>query len=54
MPRREVERRTDLKGRQRLPRGGHFLPSEQPELLAAECRSYFSEDLGLGGGSYLR
>ncbi len=43
MPRAEVEKRTNLRRWERLPRGGHFLPSEQPELLAAEYRAFFGE-----------
>jgi pimeloyl-ACP methyl ester carboxylesterase len=45
LPRAEVARRTDLRRWQVLPRGGHFLPSEQPELLADEYRAYFGEVL---------
>jgi pimeloyl-ACP methyl ester carboxylesterase len=46
LPRAEVARRTDLRRWQLLPRGGHFLPAEQPELLAAEYRAFFGEVVG--------
>ena len=45
LPRAEVAKRTDLRRWQILPRGGHFLPSEQPDLLAAEYKAYFAEVL---------
>jgi len=43
LPRAEVEKRTDLRRWEILPKGGHFLPSEQPEALAAEYKAYFGE-----------
>lgn len=45
LPRREMEKRTNLRRWSVLPRGGHFLPAEQPELLAAEYRAFFGEDI---------
>lgn len=46
LPRAEVARRTDLRRWQLVPRGGHFLPAEQPEILAAEYRAFFGEVVG--------
>jgi len=46
LPRAEVAKRTDLRRWQVLERGGHFLPAEQPALLAAEYRAYFADVLG--------
>jgi pimeloyl-ACP methyl ester carboxylesterase len=40
-PRRLAEERTNLQRWSVLPRGGHFLPYEQPDLLAAEYRAFF-------------
>ena len=48
LPRAAVEKRTDLRRWQVLPRGGHFLPSEEPALLAAEYRAFFADVLGNG------
>jgi pimeloyl-ACP methyl ester carboxylesterase len=45
LPRAVVAARTNLKRWQMVPRGGHFLPSEQPDILADEYRAYFSEIL---------
>lgn len=46
LPRAEVEKRTDLRRWTVLPCGGHFLPAEQPALLAGEYRAFFGEVLG--------
>ncbi|KXF53861.1 hypothetical protein AXA44_07500 [Rhodococcus sp. SC4] len=43
MPRAAVERRVNLARWTVLPRGGHFLPSEAPDLLAQEYRAFFGE-----------
>jgi pimeloyl-ACP methyl ester carboxylesterase len=43
MPRAAVERRANLTHWQVLPRGGHFLPSEAPDLLADEYRTFFAK-----------
>ncbi|HJQ16494.1 MAG TPA: epoxide hydrolase [Allosphingosinicella sp.] len=48
LPRAEVAKRADLRRWQVLPRGGHFLPAEEPELLAAEYRAFFGQLLGSG------
>ena len=43
-PRAWVERRyTDLRHWTELPRGGHFLALEEPELLAADLRTFFRQ-----------
>jgi pimeloyl-ACP methyl ester carboxylesterase len=43
-PRAWVERRyTDLRHWTELPRGGHFLALEEPELLAADLRAFFRQ-----------
>jgi pimeloyl-ACP methyl ester carboxylesterase len=46
LPRAAVEKRTDLRRWQVLPHGGHFLPSEEPGLLAAEYRAFFDDVSG--------
>jgi pimeloyl-ACP methyl ester carboxylesterase len=46
LPRAEVARLTDLRRWELLPRGGHFLPAEQPKLLAAEYRAFFADVAG--------
>ena len=46
LPRAEVAKRTDLRRWQVVERGGHFLPAEQPAILAAEYRAYFADVLG--------
>jgi pimeloyl-ACP methyl ester carboxylesterase len=43
LPRAELEKRTDLRRWQVLPKGNHFLPSEQPDALAAEYEAFFGE-----------
>ena len=40
-PRSWVERRYDVTRWTTLPRGGHFAAMEQPELFAADVRSFF-------------
>lgn len=40
-PRRWLERTTNLVHVAELPRGGHFAPFEEPELYAAELRTFF-------------
>jgi pimeloyl-ACP methyl ester carboxylesterase len=42
LPREVVATRTNLKRWQLMPRGGHFLPSEAPDLLAQEYRAFFA------------
>ena len=43
-PREWVERRyTDLRHWTELPRGGHFMALEEPELLAADLRTFFRQ-----------
>lgn len=42
-PRRLAEERTDLRRWSVLPRGGHFLPAEQPALVVDELRAYFDD-----------
>jgi pimeloyl-ACP methyl ester carboxylesterase len=42
LPRRWMEERTDLRRWTILPRGGHFLPREQPEALIGEYRAFFA------------
>lgn len=49
LPRAVVATRTDLRRWEVLPRGGHFLPAEEPEMLANEYRAYFGTDLKLAG-----
>jgi hypothetical protein len=46
LPRAEVEKRADLRRWTVLPRGGHFLPAEQPALLAADYRAFFADFAG--------
>jgi pimeloyl-ACP methyl ester carboxylesterase len=41
-PRRVVAERTNLTHWAQMPRGGHFLPAEQPDLLADEFRAFFA------------
>jgi pimeloyl-ACP methyl ester carboxylesterase len=48
LPRAEVAKRVDLRRWQVVPRGGHFLPAEQPATLASEYRAFFGEVLGGG------
>jgi len=43
VPRSAVAKRTNLVHWQVLSRGGHFLPSEAPDLLAEEYRRFFGE-----------
>jgi pimeloyl-ACP methyl ester carboxylesterase len=43
LPRAMVAARTDLRRWEILPRGGHFLPAEQPDALAAEYRAFFPD-----------
>jgi hypothetical protein len=45
LPRAEVAKRTDLRRWQVMARGGHFLPTEQPQALAAEYRAFFGNVL---------
>lgn len=42
MPRRLAAELTDLRRWSVLPRGGHFAPSEQPQLVADELRAFFA------------
>lgn len=42
-PREWVERLYDLRRYTRMPRGGHFAAAEQPELVAADIREFFTE-----------
>lgn len=41
LPRSLAEQHTNLQRWSLLPHGGHFLPMEQPELLAGEYRDFF-------------
>ncbi len=41
MPRRFMETYYDLRQLTTMPRGGHFAPSEQPELLVEDVREFF-------------
>lgn len=41
LPRSVAESHCDLRRWTVMPRGGHFAPAEQPELLAAEIREFF-------------
>lgn len=43
LPRAVLETHTNLQHWRLLPRGGHFLPAEQPGLLAAEYRAFFGD-----------
>lgn len=43
LPRAVAEERTDLRRWSVLPRGGHFAPAEQPELVVDELRTFFEE-----------
>jgi pimeloyl-ACP methyl ester carboxylesterase len=45
LPRALVAARTDLRRWQIMPSGGHFLPSEKPDLLAQEYRTFFRDVL---------
>ncbi|WKB36142.1 hypothetical protein QS257_02465 [Terrilactibacillus sp. S3-3] len=40
-PREWVERTYNVQRWTELPRGGHFAPFEEPELLAKEIRAFF-------------
>lgn len=46
LPRAIVAERVNLKRWQLLPRGGHFLPAEAPDLLADEYRTFFGAGPG--------
>lgn len=46
VPKAMIEERANLQRWTILPRGGHFSPSEVPDLLAAEYKAFFA---GLGG-----
>jgi pimeloyl-ACP methyl ester carboxylesterase len=42
MPREFAERSyADIRFWNELPRGGHFLAAEEPELVAADLRAFF-------------
>ena len=41
MPRRWAERYYDLRRWTVMPRGGHFAPMEEPELLVEDVRAFF-------------
>lgn len=43
LPRAWVAARTDLRRWTILPRGGHFAPAEQPDLVSAEYKAFFRE-----------
>ena len=43
LPRAAAERHCDLRRWTIMPRGGHFAPAEQPDLLVQEIRSFFRE-----------
>jgi pimeloyl-ACP methyl ester carboxylesterase len=43
LPRRIVAERTNLKRWQVVAAGGHFLPAEQPDILADEYRAFFRD-----------
>jgi pimeloyl-ACP methyl ester carboxylesterase len=42
-PREWVERLYDLRRYTPMPRGGHFAPAEEPELLARDIAAFFAE-----------
>jgi pimeloyl-ACP methyl ester carboxylesterase len=46
MPRSIAEQDVNLVRWSVLPRGGHFAPAEQPELVVQELIAFFTEDLG--------
>jgi pimeloyl-ACP methyl ester carboxylesterase len=41
LPRSIAEERTDLRRWTVMPKGGHFGPAEQPELMITELREFF-------------
>lgn len=43
LPREMASRLTDLRRWSVMPRGGHFAPSEQPQLVARELRAFFGD-----------
>jgi hypothetical protein len=43
LPRDEVAARTDLQRWTVMPRGGHFGPAEQPQLMVDDLRAFFRE-----------
>jgi pimeloyl-ACP methyl ester carboxylesterase len=45
VPRALAEQDTNLVRWSVLPRGGHFAPAEQPELVVEELEAFFTEDL---------
>jgi pimeloyl-ACP methyl ester carboxylesterase len=45
-PRSWVERHYNVTRWVDMPRGGHFAAMEQPELFAADVRSYFESEWG--------
>ncbi|MET0544705.1 MAG: epoxide hydrolase family protein [Caulobacterales bacterium] len=46
LPKALVARHSNLKRWQIMPKGGHFLPSEAPDLLAEEYRRFFGQEFG--------
>jgi len=43
VPRRFMERQVNLARWTVMPRGGHFAPSEEPELMVEDIRAFFRE-----------
>ena len=43
LPRKLVEETTNLKRWSVMPRGGHFAPAEQPDLVVDEVRAFFAD-----------
>ena len=43
MPRKWAESYYNLKRWTRMPRGGHFAPMEEPELLVEDIRAFFRD-----------
>jgi pimeloyl-ACP methyl ester carboxylesterase len=46
LPRKLAEQHANVARWTVMPKGGHFAPSEQPELLAADVRAFFAEQMG--------
>jgi pimeloyl-ACP methyl ester carboxylesterase len=47
-PREWAERLFNIVRWTPMPRGGHFAPAEEPELLARDIAEFFREDLRAG------